>query len=262
MNYLPQLGTHASVQFPATNELEARTIVNRLDGGSVVRSIDGSARRKAWRLEFANLSDTERQAVESFFHAVAGRLGNFPFLDPFQNLFVRSNEMSHAAWVREAPLALTAGASDPMGGTAAVTAANAAAAARRLYQSLTIPAGFRYTLSVYVRAASPALFNLFFTDGANTVAQTYPVGSAWNRVALSGVVGGLAEQMDAGVELPAGAQIQLFGAQLEAQPAASDYKPTGAEGGVYSSARLMQDELVWTSPAPGLHSTKLTIASR
>jgi len=50
-----------------------------------------------------------------------------------------------------------------------------------------------------------------------------------------------------GAELAAGASVDLFGMQLEAEPGVSDYKRTGASGGVYAKARFAEDELAVTA---------------
>ena len=50
-----------------------------------------------------------------------------------------------------------------------------------------------------------------------------------------------------GVELAAGASVDLFGMQAEAQRGASDYKMTSGSGGVHAGARFSQDELTVTA---------------
>ena len=50
-----------------------------------------------------------------------------------------------------------------------------------------------------------------------------------------------------GAELDAGASVDLFGMQVEAQRGVSDYKKTGASGGVYADARFAEDELTVTA---------------
>ncbi len=53
--------------------------------------------------------------------------------------------------------------------------------------------------------------------------------------------------MTFGAQLGAGASVDLFGMQVEAQLAASDYKMTGAAGGVYSKARFASDQITVTA---------------
>jgi hypothetical protein len=50
-----------------------------------------------------------------------------------------------------------------------------------------------------------------------------------------------------GARLEAGALVDLFGMQVEAQPGVSDYKKTGGSGGVYTEARFAEDELTLTA---------------
>lgn len=261
MRVIPQLGTLASTQFPAVSGRQTRTPRNRLHGGGVQHYADTPGRRGVWRLEYRAVTDVERQALEVFFHQVQGRLNTFTFLDPFQNLFSRSIDLSAAEWFAEAPLALTGGAGDPEGGSAAFGVANPSPAPLRIYQALNIPAWFQYSLSVYARAGTAAPVALSLVGGSNSVSKSFTLSGAWTRHTLTATAGGNAQAVEAGFEIAAGQQIFLFGPQLEAQPAPSGYKPTQTAGGVYAKARLMQDELVWTTAAPGAHDTRLTIAS-
>ena len=68
--------------------------------------------------------------------------------------------------------------------------------------------------------------------------------------------------MTFGVQLPAGAVVEIFGFQAEAQAEASDYKRTASFGGVYPSTRFMDDRLVWTAEGPDNHSTEVRTVSK
>ncbi len=262
MRVIPQLSTLASIQFPAVGGRETRTLINRLNGGDSVVYPDAKAGRKTWRLAYKGLTEEERQTLESFFLGVEGRLRPFTFLDPLQNLFARSGEFTAPEWTKEAPLSVTGGHADPSGGVLAHGLANSSGAPRRMYQSLNVPAWFHYSLSIYARAETPAQIQLVLKGGSNVASQSFPLTGNWARYTLAATAGGSSESVEAGVELGSGAEMYVFGAQLEAQPAASEYKATGAEGGVYPNARLMQDELSWITSAPGAHNTTLTIVSR
>jgi hypothetical protein len=61
------------------------------------------------------------------------------------------------------------------------------------------------------------------------------------------------------ISIPAGATITVFGPQLEPLFAPSPYRPTVAAGGVYMNAHFLTSALTFTSDAPGLFSTALSI---
>ncbi len=65
----------------------------------------------------------------------------------------------------------------------------------------------------------------------------------------------------AALEIGAGQQIQVFGPQLEAQIAPSQYRATAAKGGVYPKAHFTGDYLPVVAEAPSLFATSLTIES-
>ena len=76
--------------------------------------------------------------------------------------------------------------------------------------------------------------------------------------------GGLSVQQDGigfGVQLPAGVQVDAFGAQVEAQPGAGLYKKTIDLGGVYSNTRFSSDLLSVTATAPNQHSCQIGLIS-
>ena len=53
--------------------------------------------------------------------------------------------------------------------------------------------------------------------------------------------------MTFGIEIGAGHSVDLFGIQAEAQAGASGYKTTLSQGGLYASARFMDDDLAVTT---------------
>jgi hypothetical protein len=62
-----------------------------------------------------------------------------------------------------------------------------------------------------------------------------------------------------GTELDAGATVDLFGMQVEAQPGTSDYKRTGGSGGLYAQARFAEDELTVTAKATDVFDAVIRI---
>jgi hypothetical protein len=64
-----------------------------------------------------------------------------------------------------------------------------------------------------------------------------------------------------GVQLPAGVQVDAFGAQVEAQPGAGLYKKTIDLGGVYTSTRFSTDLFVGTATAVNQNSCEIDLLS-
>lgn len=64
-----------------------------------------------------------------------------------------------------------------------------------------------------------------------------------------------------GIQLPAGAQAQAFGAQVEAQPEAGPYKKTIDLGGVYTKTRFTTDLLSFTANAVNQNAGQIDLIS-
>ena len=77
--------------------------------------------------------------------------------------------------------------------------------------------------------------------------QTFPLTGTWARINVSGNPGQSTTQVTFEAQLIAGASLDLFGMQVEAQLAPSDYKETGASGGVYAKARFAEDQITVTA---------------
>jgi hypothetical protein len=61
--------------------------------------------------------------------------------------------------------------------------------------------------------------------------------------------------------MAAGGSVELFGMQVEAQMGPSDYKITGAVGGVYSKARFGSDQLTVTAQGTDVYDAVVQIVS-
>jgi hypothetical protein len=114
---------------------------------------------------------------------------------------------------------------------------------------------------VYLRSAVPATIQLVVTATGQTVLTAVTTGSSWNRVTASASLSVQEEGVGFGVQLPAGVQVEAFGAQVEAQPGAGLYKKTIDLGGVYSSTRFSSDLLSVTATAPNQNSCQINLIS-
>ena len=187
---------------------------------------------------------------------------SFLFLDPWSNLISASESFSNSTWTREPGLGLSEGADDPEGRPRATQLTNTSGALQSLAQSIAVPAWFHYSFSVFARSALPAQVRLIVsTDGA-FVERLFELTSEWQRYSIFSAMNSTNDAMEVSVQLPAGTMIELFGAQLEAQPAPSQYQQTLLRTGRYAEARFAADSLTQVSISPSLHSTVLRIFSR
>jgi hypothetical protein len=262
MLYFPQLSSGATGQYPLRKRSVERTIVNRVPDGRSIKSPDAGATLLEWQLAFQNLNDGEIEALQQFFSACEGRLTAFTFLTPVGNLLAWSEELAQPVWQTSTLLQLSAGASDPNGGSTATRITNPTASDLTLQQAINAPGWFSYCFSTYVRGQSGTSVSLFLHAGTASVSNAWQVQPNWTRIALSGKQNTTAESTTAGIIVAAGQSLDIFGLQLEPQPAASPYKPTFSANGVYSNAHFSEDFLDVTTTAPNHHSCTLTITAR
>jgi hypothetical protein len=250
----PQLGTGALSQFPFRTVRRARTVVNAALDGSSVKVADAAGAVTEWELGYTALSDAELAAIEQFFASVQGTLNGFTFLDPAANLLAYSSTLDQPAWALDPELSIASSIADPTGGTAAWSLTNAGAAPQAITQTLPVPGGYVYCLSAYVRAAAPtAVTMLLGGSQASRAVQTQ-----WTRIVFSGSGDASASEITFGLQVPAGAQVDVFGIQAEPQTAASMYRAS-TTGGVYQNARLRDDELAVTTTGVNRHSCTVNI---
>jgi hypothetical protein len=213
-------------------------------------------------MDLRGLDGEERSTIEEFFRSVEGRLRTFTYLDPMANLLEKSEDFAAAVWQKAPALSVSTGETDPDGGSTAALISNPAPVPQTLGQTRDLPGWFHYTWSIYVRAELETAFTLLLRTNGGVVVQEVMAVTEWRRVALAGSPATTDEQLEALIELSPGTAILIYGAQLEAQPAASSYKRSVDGSGVYHSARLLQDEIVWTATDNDVHNTTVRIASR
>lgn len=262
MLYYPQLSSGAMSQFPVTRSTAMRTVANQLPSGYTIRMADTGAQKVQWRLQYSSLTDSERSAIESLFQGSQGQLETFTFLDPTGNLLNWSEDWTQAVWTTDPLLQVTGGVQDPLGGSDAMQLTNTAQTTQQILQNISGPSAFVYCYSVYVRSAVPTTIQLAVTATGQTRLTAVTTASSWKRVTATG---GLSVQQDSlgfGLQLPPGAQVDAFGAQVEAQPAAGLYKKTIDLGGVYPSTRFSSDLLLITATAPDQHACQIELVTR
>ncbi len=258
----PQLASGAMTQFPLRFREHTRTTFNQTEDGRRIRYSDAGASEIEWALSHSALSSDEWFAVESLFRDCEGRRLTFLFLDPSSNLIAESESFIDSVWTRAPGLGLSEGSSDPLGRPRATQITNSAGSLQSISQSIAIPAWFRYCLSIHARATTPTQMRLTVsTDGA-FAENVFDLSPEWERYSLLSAMITANEELEVAVQLPAGATVEVFGAQLEAQPSASPYQRTTWRTGRYPDSRFADDTLTQTSTGPDEHSAVLRIITR
>jgi hypothetical protein len=257
MLVFPQLLTGASALYPVTLKLIQRTVVNTLGDGSTVVFGDPDAAATGWELHASGMTLAEWNAVEGLFVAASGMWQNFTFLDPTGNLVEQSENFAAGAWTNGALIELTTGVADPLGTTRATGVVNAGEAVEAVAQTLAVPGDFTYCLSVWARTDSGS--GLTLTIGGST--EAFTLTSTWQRVSFTTNLGTSATSVTFGVVLAIGASVDLFGMQVEAQLAPSDYKITTTQGGVYPNARFGADTFTVTAQGTDVFDAVIPIVN-
>ena len=261
MLYYPQLTSGAVCQLPVTYRTSIRTVTNELLGGDTLRMGDPNDGIVRWQLRYSNLTDTEWSSIEQLFEAVEGRLTTFTFLDPTDNLLMWSEDWSRPVWTADPMLQLVKGIQDPLGASNAAQLTNTSQTTQRITQRIESASWFAYCFSVYLRSDVPSVVQLVATASGQDSLSTISTGPTWMRAVGAGRLSVRQDGVGFGVQLPAGARIQAFGAQVEAQMAPGQYKKTIDRGGVYSKTRFDSDSLTLSTNAPNQNSGTVSLRS-
>jgi hypothetical protein len=261
MLYYPQISTGAVAQFPVTRNVNMRTVANQLSSGFTIRMADPGAQKVQWLLRYSSLTDAERTSLENLFEASEGQLNTFTFLDPTDNLLMWSEDWTQSAWTADPLLQVTSGIQDPFGDNNGMQLTNTAQTTQQIVQNTGGPSSYLYCYSLYVSSHAPTTIQLVVTATGQTSLTAIAASASWQRVTT---LANLAVQEDGigfGVQLPAGGQANVFGAQVEAQPEAGLYKKTIDLGGIYASTRFSSDLLTFAANAVNQNSCQLGLIS-
>ena len=240
--------------YPVTRQLSLRTVVNQLADGSTVVFGDSDASLRNWELQANGLTAAEWNAIENFYNSVSGQWQSFTFLDPAGNLLANSEDFAASSWTNGPLIQLSANVADPFGTTRATRAVNTGQAAQTIAQTLSVPGDFHYALSVWARGSS-----LTLTAGSAT--RAFSGNSNWRRISFSVSLGQNSNTVTFGAQLSPGVSVDLFGMQVDAQAAASDYKKTGTAGGVYANARFAMDAFTVRAQGTDVYDATIRIVS-
>jgi len=229
------------MHYPVVKRRTMRTVVNRALDGSAVRLADPAGASIAWQLQYSGLSDAELATLEQFFATAEGTLNGFTFLDPAANLLASSGALDQNAWVKGPGLTLAAL-------TPGWRVANPSGAAQSIVQTLgAAPAGYLYCVSALVRGTAVTMLS-----GGQRSDRT--LSGAWQQISFATTP----DTAAFGLEIPAGAAVDIRGIQVEAQGAASVYRDATA-GGVYEGARFADDALEITTTGVNRHSCTVNV---
>jgi hypothetical protein len=261
MLYYPQLTSGAVSQLPVTHRTTVRTVINEMAGGDRLRMSDPGAAAIRWQLQYSNVTDAEWAAIDQLFETAEGRLTAFTFLDPTGNLLMWSEDWTKAIWTADPLLQVAGTFQDPLGASHAMQLTNTAQATQRIVQTIAAASWFQYCFSVYLRSDVPATVQLVTTASGQESLSPVTTGPVWTRTASPGQLTVTQDGVGFGLQLPAGIRIQAFGAQVEAQRAASEYKKTIDRGGVSPKTRFDTDSLTLTTTAPNQNSGNVNLHS-
>ncbi len=258
----PQLETGAVTQFPFSKRTFQRVILNEAADGSTVRAADPFCGAIEWTLTFKHISDDELGRLSRFFDECHGRLLDFTFGDPTDNLLAWSEQLDEPVWETGPWLAMAPGLSDPIGTDGAWQVSNTGPSPARLAQTIEYPNDRVCSFSLYARSGAASTISLVRRGTTDELAATQAIGTVWQRVSLrcAGIGSGPVSQF--GVDVPPGGVVELFGLQAEAQPSPSYYKRTASRCGIYLNSRLLSDELEFVTNGPNSHSATIGIRSR
>ena len=254
----PQLSSGAIAQFPLVTKTRFRTLVNRAMDGSEIYASDLDFQSRSWELDLNQLTEQEWQNIVDLHQQVEGRLQDFLFLEPGGNLLTWSEVFNDPVWTRDAGITVTDNQPDPFGGTGAGRVTNGGAQGS-LSQVLNIPASLRYAGSVWARTGASGA-SLQVSDSASQVVEvTFDSSNQWKRYSAGYNLTSALESVAFKILTPAGSVVDVFGAQLEAQPAPSKYKKTLQQAGVYPNARFEDDVLADRATGVNRHSGVIRI---
>jgi hypothetical protein len=257
MLVFPQLLSGANTQYPLVRTDVFRTALNSLADGREVKYADAGGIATRWELRLQGLTDAEWAEIAALYQAVEGRLRTFTLLDPISNLFEWSEDLGKPEWMKDPMLAVATGIADPFGGTAAFRVTNGGQASQTLRQTIAGPTGFQYCCSVWARSVGGS--NV--TVKRQSDGHTFALSVEWRRVYSSGVASGSGDTFAAGFEFASGAQVDLYGPQLEAQVAPGAYWRSTDHAGVYPRVRFEDDGLDVTAQAAQANAGILRLVS-
>jgi hypothetical protein len=257
MRVYPQLFSGSIAQFPYRVTRRRRTLLNEMADGRVVRFEDWGAASISWRLEYGDLTEAEWTAIALLHEESEGRLGTFAFFDPGRNLLAWSEDPGRDVWVKDPFVVIEPGSVDPFGGSEARQITNAGAVEQGFVQRLPIPDNYATAWSVWMRSDTAQGVALIRGNARRDVR----IGHRWQRYSHCGRGAGVETETAFGLVLPVGGVVEVFGGQVEAQTAPSDYKRNDQSTGMHLQTRFSTDRLECWADGPDRFRTVVNLES-
>ena len=262
MPHFPQMSTGCLAQYPLRILHRRRAVVNEAIGGDKISSVDAFVQGLEWDLPYRGLSEAEAGQVRQLFEISEGRRQPFLFADPCGNLLARSEQFEMAPWQSDPLLIWTGELDDPFGGTAAIRVQNNSGLPQAFKQHVSLPASYKTCFSFWAKSSSASEVVVRRTSGPESVTAAIPLGGQWRRIETAAALTGTSVGVELTVEIPGAASVEIFGAQLDAQPYPSGYKRTLGQSGIYPAARFAQDELTIEADGFQTFATRVRVLAR
>lgn len=245
----PQLSSGTLAQWPVEKRLVKRQAGVETRGGAWYPLFDGAGSEVEWRLKYGSLTREEAGRLREFHAAMDGRRGRFTFVDPLANLLKWSEDLSQAEWEGDGA---QPGQEDPEGGNAAFLMGDG----DEIRQTVPAPGEYKYCFSIWATGAEGARVRM----QCGSVEKEFGVTQQWRRLHTAG----LGEAGTTGIEcrlIVTGGPARIYGLQLEAQSAPSEYKRSTGESAVYENSRFGDGVLRVRAVAPGCYAAEVRIMS-
>jgi hypothetical protein len=218
-------------------------------GGAWYPLFDGAGGEVEWRLKYGSLTREEAERLREFHAEMEGTRGRFTFADPLANLLKWSEDLSQPEWQGGGA---QGGQEDPGGGNAAFLIG----AGVEIRQVVPAPGEYKYCFSVQAAGAEGTRIRL----RCGNVEREFRLAEHWRRFHTAGW--GEAGQPGLECRLSAvGGAARIYGLQLEAQSAPSEYKRSSGDGAVYENSRFADGVLRVRAVAPGCYAAEVRIMS-
>ena len=249
----PQLESGAMAQMPIERTIRFRSRRNEARDGSAIHIGDPDYEERSWDLVFQDMTEAEWQALEALFAASEGRLGVFTFLEPGANLLAWSEKLTLTPW--DVSGSAIDEQTDPSGGSRGSRLPAGSSAT----QTIAAPSSYRYAGSAWLRTNAVGAKIRLSDSGAQVVERDVDSSGEWRRYVVRYSASSATDAMTLSIVAGSGASLDVYGPQLEAQLAASAYKISSAQGGVFANTRFDQDTLVDEASAPERHDTRVRL---
>jgi len=249
--YFPVLQSKAVAMFPATRLMESTHVEEITPGGYLWRGVPAIPARRKWLLRFDGLTDSEADALQSFYESCMGGWKTFRFADPMANLLPWSEDLTHPTWAKDnwMAVALVGGGS---GQPREFQIVNTGAAPGQLWKELDLPSGADLCFSCEVRMGTARLW-------IRDIHTTFSSADVWRRAFITAESSGGLQRI--AIELEPGASAVVRKAQAETQRAPSEYQGTYERGGIHPNARFVNNGLAIVSIGPNQHSAEVLLES-